>query len=170
MAEIHQVTKWANALIALHLAPEDWTIGFDNAKRRAGVCMYGPKRISLSRYHIASASDDDIHQTLLHEVAHAMAGPAAGHGQLWKDTAQRIGYIGTRTYPKSIADDVAPWVGTCPAGHAYYRHQRPKQAMACGKCSRGFNSKHTIAWLQREISATTRQAARVSGARPSPLE
>jgi len=170
MAEIHQVTKWANALIALHLDPAEWTIGFDNAKQRAGVCMYGPKRISLSRYHIASATDDDIHQTLLHEVAHAMAGPGTGHGKLWKETAERIGYVGNRTYSGSIADDVAPWVGTCPAGHVHYRHRRPRHPMGCGKCSRKYSANHPVVWIQREISALTRQAARVSGARPSPLE
>ena len=64
---------WADALIARHL-DDSWSFGFDNAKRRAGLCDYTRKRISVSRYLAARYDDDTNHQTLLHEVAHAIAG------------------------------------------------------------------------------------------------
>ncbi|MBN9201052.1 MAG: SprT-like domain-containing protein, partial [Microbacterium chocolatum] len=76
MSELHRVRGWAHALIALHL-DESWTFGFDNAKRRAGLCDYRARRISVSRYLAARYSDDENHQTLLHEVAHALAGSQA---------------------------------------------------------------------------------------------
>ncbi|HEU4757078.1 MAG TPA: SprT-like domain-containing protein, partial [Agromyces sp.] len=79
MAELERVRIWAEALIALHLDPAAWTFGFDNAKKRAGLCNYTEKRISVSRYLALRYEDDEIHQILLHEVAHAMAGPRAGH-------------------------------------------------------------------------------------------
>ena len=161
MADLHRVTKWAEALIALHLTPGEWTFGFDNAKKRAGQCNWNTKRITVSRYLAAGAEDEDIHQTLLHEIAHAMAGSRAGHGAKWKATAESIGYVGSRLYDSSIttANEVAPWVGTCPAGHLHYRHRRPKTVMACGRCSKRFDHANTIAWEERTITAGDRRAA-----------
>jgi predicted SprT family Zn-dependent metalloprotease len=160
VADLDRVRTWGVALIALHLDPNEWSFGFDNAKKRAGQCNFGTKRITVSRYLTATAEDDDIHQVLLHEVAHAMAGSKAGHGPQWKSTAARIGYIGTRLYPSSIANDLAPWVGTCPAGHKHYRHRRPAQIMACGTCSRRFDEAHVLVWENRTIPPELRRAAR----------
>ena len=61
-----------------------WTFGFDNAKTRAGLCDYSAKRITVSRYLAVRYGDDEIHQILLHEVAHALAGSRAGHGPRWR--------------------------------------------------------------------------------------
>ena len=36
-------------------------------------------------------SKEQIRDTVLHEIAHAIAGREAGHGPLWKVTARRIG-------------------------------------------------------------------------------
>jgi predicted SprT family Zn-dependent metalloprotease len=78
MADLGRVRVWAEALIALHLDPSVWSFEFDNAKKRAGLCNYSEKRISVSRYLAARYDDDEIHQILLHEVAHAMAGAQVG--------------------------------------------------------------------------------------------
>ena len=79
MADLARVRHWANALIALHL-DKSWTFAFDNARTRAGLCDYAKKRISVSRLLAGRYDDDEIHQVLLHEVAHALAGAGAGHG------------------------------------------------------------------------------------------
>lgn len=139
---------WADALITLHLDPS-WTFAFDNAKTRAGLCNYTDKRISVSRYLAAKYEDDEIHQVLLHEVAHAIAGAHSGHGAAWKRTAADIGYIGKRTHDGETANEFAPWVGTCPNGHVHYRYKTPTRALACGKCSRGFDRANLITWRKR---------------------
>jgi predicted SprT family Zn-dependent metalloprotease len=159
MSDLERVQKWANALIRLHLDPKVWTFGFDNAKTRAGLCNFTHKRISVSRYIATSAEDDDIHQVLLHEIAHALAGPRAGHGPVWKRTAADIGYIGTRLYSGANVHDLAPWVGTCPAGHQYFRHRRPTRVMSCTQCYPRFDARHLITWAARPISASERRAA-----------
>lgn len=148
MAELIRVRAWATALIDLHL-DRSWTFGFDNAKTRAGLCNYTHKRISVSKYLAAKYEDDEIHQVLLHEVAHAMAGTRAGHGPRWKAIASDLGYEGKRLHDGAIADEFAPWVGTCPAGHVHYRYRRPTRPLACGRCSKKFNSAHAIGWLKR---------------------
>ena len=150
MADLERVKKWANALIALHLDPT-WTFAFDNAKTRAGLCNYTDRRISVSRYLAARYEDDDIHQILLHEVAHAMAGTRAGHGPRWKSVAKELGYEGKRLHDGPIAEDLAPWVGSCPAGHVHYRYKRPQRQLACGKCSRRFEAANVISWTSRTV-------------------
>jgi predicted SprT family Zn-dependent metalloprotease len=143
------VRQWANALIALHLDPTVWSFGFDNAKTRAGLCNYTTKRISVSKYLAAKYDDDEVHQILLHEVAHAMAGSRAGHGAKWKATAAELGYEGSRLHDGAIADELAPWVGTCPMGHIHYRYRQPKRPLACGRCSRRFDPANAIDWVKR---------------------
>ncbi|WP_213815866.1 SprT-like domain-containing protein [Glaciihabitans sp. dw_435] len=162
MADLTRVRLWAQALIVLHL-PEGWTFGFDNAKTRAGLCNYTAKRITVSRYLAALFDDDDIHQVLLHEVAHAMAGNQAGHGPKWKAVATELGYEGKRLHSGPIADDLAPWVGRCPAGHVHYRYKRPARMLACGRCSRRFDIANAISWQQREVTAAARRRALNAG-------
>ncbi|MCU1415183.1 MAG: hypothetical protein JWN80_2523 [Microbacteriaceae bacterium] len=142
--------KWADALIALHLDPS-WSFGFDTAKTRAGLCNYTKKRITVSRYLASRYEDDEIHQVLLHEVAHAIAGTRAGHGPRWKKIASDLGYVGKRLHDGAIANELAPWVGTCPAGHVHYRYRRPTRPLSCGKCSKRFDPANAISWAQRAV-------------------
>ncbi|MBH0109769.1 SprT-like domain-containing protein [Salinibacterium sp. NG22] len=151
MAELSRVRVWADALIRLHL-DDSWQFTFDNAKTRAGLCNYTHKRISVSRYLAARYEDDEIHQILLHEIAHAMAGPGAGHGAQWKAVAKELGYEGKRLHGGAIADEFAPWVGTCPAGHQHFRYRKPTRPLACGLCSRRFSTANRIEWVHRVVS------------------
>jgi predicted SprT family Zn-dependent metalloprotease len=153
------VRTWANALIAVHLDPAVWSFGFDNAKTRAGLCSFANHHITVSRYLAARFEDDEIHQVLLHEVAHALAGPRVGHGASWRAIAAGIGYEGKRLHDGPIADELAPWVGTCPAGHVHYRYKRPTRVLACGRCSRRFDLAHEIVWKERDVSAAARRRA-----------
>ncbi|MEC5151173.1 SprT-like domain-containing protein [Cryobacterium sp. GrIS_2_6] len=161
MADLTRVRRWAEALIDLHL-DAGWTFAFDNAKKRAGLCNFTAKRITVSRYLASGYEDDEVHQILLHEVGHALAGPRAGHGPKWKSIARDLGYDGKRTHDGEIANELAPWVGVCPAGHIHYRYRRPTHALACGLCGRGFNSDHLVTWTSREITAAARRRAAAS--------
>lgn len=158
MTELQTVRGQAESLIAQHL-DSTWTFGFDNAKRRAGQCDYTKKRITMSRYLAARYDDDTNRQTILHEIAHALAGHAAGHGPAWRRTARGLGYIGGRTLDKESATDLAPWVGRCPAGHVAYRHRRPSRALSCSRCAPRFDRRHLIEWTRREITGAMRLAA-----------
>ncbi|MBW8762124.1 MAG: SprT-like domain-containing protein [Microbacterium sp.] len=161
MAELDRVRIWGEALIRLHL-DDSWSFGFDNAKRRAGQCDYTKKRITVSRYLAARFEDDEIHQVLLHEVAHALAGHKAAHGASWKRIARDLGYDGGVTHRGETAVELAPWVGTCPAGHVTYRHRRPTRATSCAKCSRTYDARHQFTWTRREITPATRLAAQMA--------
>lgn len=158
MTELQHVRDLADRLIAQHL-DESWSFGFDNAKRRAGQCDYAKKRITLSRYLTARYDDETNRQTLLHEIAHALAGHAAGHGAQWRRTARVLGYTGGRTHHGETATELAPWVGVCPSGHTAYRHRRPTRALSCSRCARRFDRRYLFEWTRREISPETRLAA-----------
>ena len=54
-------------------------------------------RINLSAQFIETASDDQVIEIVLHEIAHAIT-PGAGHRDIWRDTAIAIGSDGNRVY------------------------------------------------------------------------
>ena len=149
--------RWADALIALHLDQSVWTFSFDNAKTRAGQCDYAAHRITVSRYLAARYGDDEVHQILLHEIAHALAGSRSGHGTRWRQIASGLGYEGSRLHSGAIASELAPWIGACPAGHTHYRYRKPARALSCGLCSKRFSPANVIAWTARTVDADTRR-------------
>jgi len=81
-----------------HYGLNEWRLGFSTATTKLGCCRYSQKKIELSLFHTVSSDDDQIMDTILHEIAHALAGPSAGHGPKWKQIAQQIGAT-----PKSCA-------------------------------------------------------------------
>jgi predicted SprT family Zn-dependent metalloprotease len=153
MVESAAVVRLAEQLIAEHLPSGDWSFAFDSAKRRAGACDYSRRRITVSRYLAAKTDEADLRQVLLHEIAHALAGHAAAHGPRWRSVAQGLGYTGERLHHGPIADERAPWVGTCVAGHVHYRFRRPASPLSCGLCARGFSRAALITWQRREQAA-----------------
>lgn len=149
MAELSRVRVWADALIRLHLDQTQWRFEFDHAKTRFGLCDHSRKQISVSRYLAAQSDDDEVHQVLLHEVAHAIVGPRAGHGPEWKRVASELGYVGGRTHTADAATEHAKWLGVCPAGHEVIRFRRPSKSTSCAKCSPRFSREHLITWFDR---------------------
>jgi len=135
--------------IAEHLDLQVWSFKWDNAKRRAGLCNYRDKTISISSYHAQVHSIDETLQVVLHEIAHALCGKDAGHGKKWLATAKTIGYRAEKFTGKEIATEFAPWLGVCPSGHEHYRYRKPTRQLACGLCDRGFSKANLIEWRFR---------------------
>lgn len=139
----------AEAKMAEHLDMDVWKFGFDSAKRRAGLCNYTDKTITISRYLVDIHTVDESMQVVLHEVAHAIAGKKAGHTKAWLAVAKSIGYRAEKFTGKEIAQETASWVGACPAGHEHFRYRKPTRQLACGLCGRGFSKRNLISWTQR---------------------
>ncbi|GAA3594465.1 SprT-like domain-containing protein [Agrococcus terreus] len=148
MAELDRVERWAEALIRLHL-DDTWSFGFDRAVKRAGLTDFTARRITVSKHLAARWDDDEVHQTLLHEVAHAMVGPGEGHGRRWLRTARELGYVGGRTHQGEIAAERAGWVGRCPGGHEHVRFRAPRGRYACRPCSKGAPQAVEVRWERR---------------------
>ena len=143
------VRKHAETQMAEHLDLDLWSFGWDSAKKRLGVCKYDQHLISLSRYFVDYHSLDEIDQVMRHEIAHALAGPKAGHSAKWKKIATSLGYQHKRISGEQIGNATAKLVGTCPNGHVVYRHRKPKTPLSCSRCSRRFDYRFLITWTER---------------------
>ncbi len=134
-----------------HLEDREWSFGFDSGRRRAGLCSYNDKRITVSKYLALVHSIDDVMQTVKHEIAHALVGPKEGHGKKGLATAKRIGYRNETYTGQEIAKAYAPYRGLCPNGHEHFRYQRPKRLYSCHHCASGFRKEYLIDWMARAI-------------------
>lgn len=120
-------TKKARAL-AIRLMKKhglsDWSFKYDNAKRRAGACQYSTKTIRLSQPLTEVRTDDNVRNTILHEIAHAIVGSGHGHDSVWRRKAIEIGCDGNRCY--SDAKIMGKWIGKCAHGKTFTRHRKPR--------------------------------------------
>lgn len=120
-----------------------WQFGFNTNKRRAGVCRYPsrsrPGRIELSKHYVLRNPADEVRDTILHEVAHALVGPGHGHDEVWKAKCVEVGARPERCYGEEIEMPKGRWRATCGGcGREHDRHRRPKRltgwhCRACGK-------------------------------------
>ena len=153
MVAHHWVLATARELFSTHGLGSSWSFGFDRAKTRFGQCDHRHQRITLSR-HLCEVSDEDaVEQVLLHEIAHALVGARAGHGERWQKAAHAIGYRGGRTHTTDTSLDHAPWLGRCPRGHEVLRYRKPSRAVSCAQCEKRFNPDFVIAWSRRDLTA-----------------
>lgn len=115
-----------------------WMFCFDHARRRFGSCKPGRKQITLSRHLTFLNSPEQVRDTLLHEIAHALT-PGDGHGSRWKAKCREIG-----ANPKRCYDDtevVSPprrlgaYVVSCTTcGWSVSRHRASARKLICRKC------------------------------------
>ena len=126
----------ARMLLTQHgLWEQGWRFALDNAKVRMGACNYTKKRIQFSRnfLHVAPA---EITDTLLHEIAHAIAGHRAGHSYLWKSVARSIGASPERCHDEEASAEYN-WKMECPScGRTWlrYRMRQRNFASVCPDC------------------------------------
>ena len=114
-----------------------WTFQFDRAKRRAGSCSHRRQTITLSPHYVLNNSDEDIKDTILHEIAHALAGPRQGHNKVWKAVCIRIGARPVRCYGDHVEMPKGQWRATCKScKKEFHHHRRPKYITGkyCRRC------------------------------------
>ena len=88
------------------LLDKGWRFRYDNAVKRFGVCMFKPKVIGLSSKLTLLNDREKVKDTILHEIAHAIAGFKAGHGIEWKIVCERIGAKPERCYDTNETNNV----------------------------------------------------------------
>jgi predicted SprT family Zn-dependent metalloprotease len=121
---IYQILDLANATIAEY-GLYGWKAELDNGKKRAGACHYSRRVLSFSQHILPNASDEDVLETIRHEVAHAIVGHSAGHGPAFKRQLIEMGGTGRRTH--SMATPELRWKATCPThGAIGTRRTRPQ--------------------------------------------
>lgn len=112
------------------LTERGWTGGLDHAERRFGVCRPAKKEITISRTLAALNPDEEVLDTILHEIAHALAAieyrENCGHDERWKAICRRIGARPERCYDgEEINAPKAPWILIHrETGEVFSHHQR----------------------------------------------
>ena len=151
-----------------------WGFRLTRHKLVLGRCMYnryggGTIEISKNFLHLPF---EKIRDTILHEIAHALAGHLAGHGPEWKRVCRRIGAL-----PNEKADLLSEervtfkWTGVCPnnPNHMMKRHALTSKGKryACAKCCREhnggvFTSRFLFEWhLTEDLEAAGRSGKRL---------
>jgi predicted SprT family Zn-dependent metalloprotease len=151
-----------------------WRLVFDNARTRAGVCRSDRREIGLSRHLMDLYSAEQVTETVLHEIAHALVGPRHGHDRVWRTTARRIGCSGLRCLPADAPKVDGPWAGVCPAGHRTTAHRRPVRVRSCSSCSPAFDPAALYTWTLNGQPAAMHpryaaELARIRAPQPDPV-
>lgn len=131
---LDEARTWAMLMLDEHgLIERGWTVTWDNARRRAGVCRYRTRTIGFSRFITEQVPEREFMDTVAHEVAHALVGPAHGHDAVWRRKAVELGGSGRRTH--DFFDPQAPWIGVCEHGKRFNRYKAPRSgATYCCRC------------------------------------
>jgi predicted SprT family Zn-dependent metalloprotease len=135
-----------------------WEFDFDRGRRRFGCCHFGKRKITLSRALVALNDEPAVRDTILHEIAHANAGPRAKHGPIWKAHARILGCRPEACYDSdTVKAPVSPWMGWCPGCKKQFRRYRrpPACSQSCGVCSpRKYNPEFQLQWARTSSCGT----------------
>lgn len=147
--KLASVRTMARELLREHgVAARGWHFEFDSAKRRLGACKYGLKRISLSKDWAEVRTLEESRITLLHEIAHVLAGSHAKHGPAWRHEAIKLGIAPNRCGAVGDAEIEAPIVATCANGHSVGFYRAPKRVSFCSLCPRPVSLKTVFTWTK----------------------
>lgn len=106
-----------------------------------------PVQLKLSETWLTRVGEDEVRDTILHEIAHFKAGLKAGHGRPWKEACRAIGAVPERLARlegdliKKVQAETAKYHLTCKdCGNVHYRNRLPRGRKSfagyrCGKCS-----------------------------------
>ena len=136
------------------LSTQPWRFEFDSARRRFGICRFGLNVIGLSRVLTELNDEAEVRDIILHEIAHALAGPRAGHGPLWKAQAAAIGARPQRCYSDdNVVTVEAAWQATCwQCNKVAKRHKNPcigSRLFSCSYCSGSrYNPRYRLTWYR----------------------
>jgi predicted SprT family Zn-dependent metalloprotease len=120
---IRQVRQLGYDLMAKHNLP-GWTFAFNRRKSYMGLCLYHIRTIEVSVYLVLNNPDEEVVDTILHEIAHALVGPEHGHDAIWK---RKCLDIGARPIRCGDADmPLGRWRASCgQCGKSFHRHRKP---------------------------------------------
>lgn len=123
----------ATTLLVKHgLAAKGWRFDFDGARSRGGQCRHRDKVITMSRYLVPMWSEDEVRDTLTHEIAHALVGPGQGHGAVWARKMRELGARPERTHKNVTVEPRFSAVCTTH-GTLVKRHRRTRN-LVCVRC------------------------------------
>ena len=135
--------KDAKTLALLHMeehgVDDKFTFEFEDCKRTLGRCHYLTKKITLSKWYAELNNEEEVEDTILHEIAHALAwinDRCTGHNATWKKWARKVGATPKACSKSNLAQpkNHYKYEQTC-CGTTYKRHRLRKNAKYyCPNC------------------------------------
>ncbi len=129
--ELARIADQARALMAQYQLSQ-WSFQFDTSTRRAGACHFTTQLISLSHEFAKRAPAEEIRDTILHEIAHALVGKDHNHDQVWQTQARQIGCSGQRCYSVQFAPP--RYIMKCERGCWVATAERRRRNLICKQC------------------------------------
>jgi predicted SprT family Zn-dependent metalloprotease/sporulation protein YlmC with PRC-barrel domain len=159
--ELETVAQVARALLSKHQLPQ-WSFQFDNGAKRAGCCHYATQVISHSYEFAKRAPDEEITDTLLHEIAHAVVGREHHHDAVWRAKALEIGCSGRRCHDLQFTPP--RYIVQCARGCWRGIAERRTRGVVCKRC-RGqvlyetYSEEHWRSVTARALEETTQDVS-----------
>jgi SprT-like family len=114
---------------------KDWKLVLTNSRRTMGRCVPYKRVLRISRPHIDYDPMEQVVDTILHEIAHALVGVNCGHGPVWQEMATRLG---ARPLPCMVTQ-VPPRYKTVCCGRLYLTDRLSKRRTKhCRWCGQAF--------------------------------
>lgn len=154
--QLKEAQTLANDLLKTHKLKGEWSFRFDNAKRRFGCCNYTRKEISLSKHLTLLNDHEQVRETLIHEIAHALT-PGDHHGKTWQAKCIELGIKPERCYKANeVEAPKAKFLLVCTnCDLKVPRMRRSRKTYVCKACcinyNEGkFNEKYKLEWYFNE--------------------
>lgn len=118
-----------------------WKMGYDSASRRAGACHGSKKLITLSKHFVLHNTAEEIKNTIVHEIAHAIDNEDRGysnHDGRWKAIAIALGDDGARCYDseKVVMPEGKHLYACISCSKEVRYHKRKSNKFSCIDCAR----------------------------------
>ena len=142
--ELIKAEQLMNSLMHEHCLSMEWTFCWQNKKQSLGTCSYNRREIRLSKWYVELNNEEEVMDTILHELAHALSyerygSRGVGHGILWKKVCVEIGAV-PKSRSKSDLNrpkDHHKYVDAC-CGMTFRKHRlRKNRTYSCPKCHVG---------------------------------
>lgn len=173
--DLKEVETLARQLMTHHgLTSWNWSLRLVHSRTFAGRCYthcwhkvpeFSRGKIELSIEFMEAFDEENVRDTILHEIAHALTesewgtyktGPKKGrkyriaHGESWKAVARRIGCSGERCVPLEAPRPKSKYHLVCPNGHEVGRSRMTFQGkyMSCVRCDSTYSPRFRFNWYE----------------------
>ncbi len=131
LEKLTATAQLADRLLEQH-GLKEWRFTYDNANKRAGSCDHTRQIISMAEQFCLTVDADQIADTLLHEIAHALVGARHGHDAIWQAKAREIGCSAERTH--CINFSAPRYIVSCKSCGTYGARDKRGKNQVCKRC------------------------------------